>query len=216
MKPSTCSSRPCAATNGNHNMISQHDIDAFLECEEKDTPMNAITRTGDFMLTASGHAFWPLDPRPEEIHIADIAHALSHMCRYAGHCREPYSVAQHSVLVSRALPREFALWGLLHDASEAYVVDVPRPLKPFLQGYEDIEKRVMAAVVKCFGLVPSTIPPEVKRVDKAILRDEMRDLMHTSPHVLDLPEPALGIEIAPWTQPTAKRIFLQEYARLTR
>ena len=86
-------------------------------------------RVGDWIQTMSGVIFYPLDPRPEEIRIEDIAHALSHQCRFAGHCREFYSVAEHSVRVSRELPQEFMLWGLLHDASEAYLVDLPRPIK---------------------------------------------------------------------------------------
>ncbi|MFN9113590.1 MAG: phosphohydrolase, partial [Bacteroidota bacterium] len=67
--------------------------------------------------TFSGIAFWPLDPKPEHVRIADIAHALSMKCRYNGHTRKFYSVAEHSVLVSRHVPEEDALWALLHDAS---------------------------------------------------------------------------------------------------
>lgn len=171
-------------------------------------------RHGDWMQTATGKQFWPVDPRAEEIDIQDIAHALSNMCRYAGHCTNFYSVAQHSVLVSRALPDKLRLWGLLHDASEAYVVDIPRPLKPSLEGYKAIEDRVMDAVCDAFGL-PHGMPPEVKRVDNAILMDEMTQIMSAPPADWNLPEPALGIQIEPWSPETARRVFLAEFSALS-
>ena len=66
-------------------------------------------RKGDWMQTYTGRQFWPIDPRANEVHIEDIAHALSMMCRYNGHCRTFYSVAEHSVLVSQHVPPEHAL-----------------------------------------------------------------------------------------------------------
>ena len=77
----------------------------------------------------SGKSFSPLSPTIEDIEIEDIAHALSLQCRYAGHCLYHYSIAQHSVLVSRYVSQENKLWGLLLDASEAYPMDVPMPIK---------------------------------------------------------------------------------------
>ena len=167
-------------------------------------------RRGDWMQTATGLAFWPMDPRPAEIKIEDIAHALSNLCRYAGHCREFYSVAQHSVLVARALPVELRPWGLLHDASEAYLVDVPRPVKPFLAGYKEAEEAVERAVAEAFGLV-WPMPAEVKRVDNAILADEAAQIMVSPPRDWCLLEPALGIDIDPWAPQTAKRRFLEAF-----
>lgn len=169
-------------------------------------------RTGDWMQTASGREFWPLDPRPEEVYIGDIAHALSNLCRYAGHTRAFYSVAQHSVLVARNLPDELRLWGLLHDAPEAYVVDIPRPLKPFLTGYATIEARVMGCIQKRFGL-SDPMPKEVKRVDAAILGDEAVALMMPPPRPWRLAEPRPGIAIHPWPQERAYREFMAEFER---
>jgi len=82
-----------------------------------------------FLPTCSGRRVHLLNPSPDEIAIEDIAHALSHACRFAGHVPSYYSVAQHSVLVSELLDERTALWGLLHDASEAYLHDLTRPLK---------------------------------------------------------------------------------------
>ena len=87
-------------------------------------PMKAL-RNGSWLQTYTGIQFWPLDPRPEEIDIQDIAHALSLLCRFNGHCQRFYSVAEHSVHVSTILAPEFGLWGLLHDAAEAYLSDIP-------------------------------------------------------------------------------------------
>lgn len=177
-------------------------------------PVNVEGRRGDFIQTAGGGVFWPLDPRAAEVRIRDIAHSLSHLCRYAGHCREHYSVAQHSVLVSRALPDDLKLWGLLHDAAEAYVVDVPRPLKPYLAGYAGIEAGVMAVIAERFGL-SGPMPPEVKRVDAAILADEQAQLMAPCLRDWTLTEPPLGIEIVPWSPYRAREIFLAEFVTLT-
>jgi len=172
-----------------------------------------MDRIGDWMQTYTGRQFWPIDPRPEEIEIEDIAHALSMMCRYNGHCRTFYSVAEHSVLVSEHVPKEHALRALLHDASEAYIADIVRPAKRFIAGYHEAETRIMNAVCERFGL-PPTMPTEVKRVDNAILADEQRCLMATPPVPWTLLEPALGVDIiglAPWD---ARSQFLNRYAEI--
>lgn len=105
-----------------------------------------MTRRGDWMQTFSGRQFWPCDPRADEVCIEDIAHALSMQCRFAGHVRKFYSVAEHCVRASWIVPDRFKLAALLHDAAEAYVVDLPRPIKrqPELRAYLHIEERVEA------------------------------------------------------------------------
>src|SRR5689334_2642685 len=107
---------------------------------------------GDWMQTFTGRRFYPLSPRPGEIDPADIAHALSLLCRYGGHVDRFYSVAEHCVLMSQAVAPEDALAALLHDATEAYVVDVPRPLKRQLAGYREIEEQVWFAIAYRFRL----------------------------------------------------------------
>src|SRR4051812_20612492 len=84
---------------------------------------------GDWMQTYTGRAFWPLDAQPEDVDPLDIAAALSMLCRYGGHVSRFYSVAEHCLLMSEAVAPEHALWALLHDATEAYMGDMVRPLK---------------------------------------------------------------------------------------
>lgn len=132
-------------------------------------------RKGDWIQTFSGLKIYPLDPRPEEICLVDIAHALSNICRYTGHCREFYSVAQHSVLVSVYSSPENALWGLFHDASEAYLCDIASPVKKHLTGYREAEVSMMLCIAEKFNL-PWPMPSEIAILDNRFLMAEARDL----------------------------------------
>lgn len=119
-------------------------------------------------------AFNPLQPDPECILIEDIARSLSNLCRYNGHVREFYSVAEHCYWVSLDVPPQDALWGLLHDASEAYLGDLMSPLKyhtPLGEAYRRIEALVMRAVCIRFNL-PFEMPSSVARADHALLQRE--------------------------------------------
>lgn len=165
--------------------------------------------------TYTGTAFKPLDPDPALISIEDIAHALANSCRFTGHVREFYSVAQHSVLCSEIVPDELALTALLHDASEAYLSDISRPIKmqpEFGDVYKKYEVRLEKAVAERFGLTYPW-PDEVKWADNVLLRTEQRDLMpelfrHAGEDYLDQ-------AITPWSPRDAEDVFLATYERLT-
>jgi len=169
---------------------------------------------------ASGRYFDYTNFDTKDIDIRDIAHALSNLCRYTGHCRAFYSVAQHSVHVSDILPRELALEGLLHDASEAYLGDVNRPLKLLLPEYRHAEEQVDRVIRRRFGL-PEIESPEVKEADNILLVTESRDLMPKCPD--DEPDewawahniPRLDREIMPWPPALAKSMFVQKFTQLT-
>ncbi|WP_199520065.1 hypothetical protein [Fulvimarina endophytica] len=171
-------------------------------------------REGDWMQTATGRQFWPIDPRPEEVCIEDIAHALSMLCRFGGHCRRFYSVAEHSVLLSRSVAPEHALWALMHDASEAYLVDVPRPIKPSLMGYREAEDRIMSAVCERFDM-PVDMPAEVKHADGRILADEAAQNMEVPPVTWNDTGAPLGVELQFWTPERARHELLSRFCDLT-
>jgi len=176
-------------------------------------------RIGDWMQTASGRKVYPLDLRPEEVCIEDIAHHLSHLCRFAGATREFYSVAQHSVYVSRIVPPADALWGLLHDASEAYLIDLPRIIKrwePIGGPYREAERWAMLAICRRFDLsLPE--PESVKIADHRVLMAEKRDLMAQTEHrwAEDTELEPMVERIAAWHPETAREAFLTRFHRLT-
>lgn len=164
---------------GRENPTRKPDI---LSTGARNTMMKITARrNGDWILTHSGTHFWPLDPRPEEILIDDIAHSLSNQCRFTGHVRSFYSVAEHSLHVSWLCDEDKveAMWGLLHDASEAYLVDLPRPLKhhsEFGAPYRTVEAGLMRCIAERFSLPPDE-PESVSKADKVMLGIEARDLM---------------------------------------
>lgn len=170
------------------------------------------------ILTVDGNYFDFRDPWSGPIKIRTIAHALSHICRFTGHTRKFYSVAQHSVMVSYIVPQEHALAGLLHDATEAFVGDVSAPLKHLLPDYRAIEKRVETAVLIRFGLSPE-LPKCVKHADLVMLATEQRDIMNCRRgdewSVLSGIRP-LNRKIRPWPIWWARLMFVFRYWQLTR
>ncbi len=176
------------------------------------------------ILTFSGKYFDFLNPQNNEFNIYDIAHALSQVCRFAGHTRDFYSVAQHSVMVARICMRTAAPFdiidhgraGLLHDASEAYIGDITRPLKQLLPDYKVIEQRIEIALFSAFR-IPYPLPKIVKHADLVMLATERRDLMPANNDEWQL---IAGIEplseiINPWYPEKAEREFLLLWEELT-
>lgn len=171
---------------------------------------------GPTIKTASGDYFDLEDPDFRSIKIEDIGYALAMLCRYTGHCNAFYSVAQHSVLVSTIVPAEHALAGLLHDAAEAYIGDVSKPLKSLLPDYKRIEARIEAAVFKRFGL-PEVLPDAVKRADLILLRTEQRDLMNADGEEWSATKDfaPLAQRIEPWSPKMAQAQFIARFLDLT-
>lgn len=130
----------------------------------------------DYIRTYTGKKFYPLAPRAEDVDIVDIAHALSMKCRFTGHTREFYSVAQHSFYVSELCKPPHKLWGLMHDAAEAYLPDVATPVKNQIPHFREIEDKVLRVIASAIGL-EYPMPPDVKKWDSFMLSVEKRDLM---------------------------------------
>lgn len=122
----------------------------------------------DYIRTFSGTEFTIFEPQIKQIMIIDIAHALSHLCRYGGHSNKFYSVAQHSIATSYLVKPENALCGLLHDATEAYLVDMPKPIKYKMDNYRIMEDNLYAVIAEKFNL-PLVIPDNVHEIDSKMI-----------------------------------------------
>lgn len=165
-----------------------------------------------WILTHTGKRFDLLAPRAELISTIDIAHALSHVARFGGHTRHHYSVAQHSLLVASLVPPGLQLTALLHDATEAYIGDLVRPLKALLPDYSEIEHGIWLAICDRFNLDP-VLPASIHQADMIALATERRDLMpdHAEPW------PCLaGVEPLPTTLPrwTSEQASIHYHSKL--
>lgn len=158
---------------------------------------------GDSIRTYSGHHVNVFDPDPETICIEDIAHALSNLCRFAGHTKRFYSVAQHSVLCSLQVDDDCRLGALMHDASEAYLLDIPKPIKNRLVGYKEMEDKMMSIIAAKFGF-DYPLRKEVKGIDNYMLEWEWKNVV-------------LGdLGILRWSPARAKDEFLMVFNALTK
>ncbi len=169
-------------------------------------------KENNLISTYTGLKINPLDPDPNKICVEDICHSLSNLCRFTGHCNEFYSVAQHSVHVSVLASRENALWGLLHDASEAYLSDISRPIKmseDFYQ-YRCIEQNFMRVVAIKFGL-DVVMPKEINTLDTTLLVTEARDLGLLSKGWDCYNVKPLDTKIHPQLPKAAKQSFMDWY-----
>lgn len=150
------------------------------------------------------HVGWYVDPLtcgPESIHLRDVAHALSLTCRYAGHVPRFYSVAQHSCLVASFLPSDKKLAGLLHDSEEAYLLDMPSPIKksPIFDGYRAAGKRLRRVIFEAFGVDYALCDEEVKAADAAAYKLERDAFWHGT------------AVMAYWSPASAEQNFIQSF-----
>ena len=166
-----------------------------------------------YLSTYTGKKFFPFDPRPEQICIEHIAHGLSMLCRFSGQCPYFYSVAEHSIYLVHFLPDNLQLEGLLHDASEAYLADLPRPVKAGLPEYKAIEARVERVIAEKLGL-PFPMAPEVKAADQALLKHEVFSFFGAERYFEDFGEAytGAGVALAGMSPGYAERRFLDLYA----
>lgn len=174
--------------------------------------------------TFTGKKFRPLDARAEDVDVRDIAHALALKCRFNGHCREFYSVAEHSVRVSRVMlaqGNQMGMWGLMHDAAEAYLADLGGPIKKAfhvhhagkVETFEAAEDRLLAVIGEAlgFGMIDYE---KVREADLTLLVTEARDLLGAPPESWDMPQRALTAKIVPMTSAEAEGAFLEQYRAL--
>lgn len=171
---------------------------------------------GGFMQTFTARAFWPLSPNPDDVCVEDIAHSLSMQCRYAGHCIEYYSVAEHAVLmydhvVEHSEDPAVWWWALHHDDAEAYLVDVPRPVKASLPGYAAAEWAVMNCIAEALSS-PGPMPSIVKQFDNRIISDERANL-----RAMDwgyVPPVPLGVDLKCWSPKEAEEAYLDRHYKV--
>lgn len=170
---------------------------------------------GHWVTTYTGKKLHFLDPQSEEIDIVDIAHALSLTCRFGGQCRVFYSVAEHSIRMAEIVPVEHKLHALLHDASEAYLPDLPRPMKASLPSFKGMEVIILQAIFNKFLYLPDTQKPNsklIKEADNILLATEARDLMDNMDDWAPLPKPLSDI-IYPMRPARAEELFLGLFER---
>lgn len=178
--------------------------------------MNQIKRiVGPSIALHSGGHFNFENPEGSDFNIDDIAHALSNLCRFTGHCQRFYSVAEHSFHASWIVEPGFELEALLHDAAEAFIGDIAKPLKILLPDYAEIEERVENAVLSRLG-VPIKKSPAVKTADLQMLKAEQAQAMgHREAWALVADQPDAAVQLRFWAPENARTAFLRRYRELT-
>lgn len=177
---------------------------------------------GPYLQTVSGRWVNPFDPDPDQLDAGDIGRALANQCRFGGHSRVFYSVAQHSVIVSELVERaggdtEDVFAALMHDASEAYLGDMPHPLKhrsPLGAAFMEAEDRLEQSLRDRFKLKADV--PEIKRADRRLLATERRAFSDEIWHWPELEgvEP-LALELTAWAPDDAARAFAERFHELS-
>lgn len=176
------------------------------------------TNMNPWVQTHSGKKFHFLEPHHDEIDIEDIAHALSHQCRFNGHVERFYSVAEHCYHMCLCFSKKEGLAALLHDASEAYISDIPAPLKRFLPDYQKIENSIQNAIYSKWNvLVGKELNDRIESMDKAILLTEKMHVLNKALDwgIEDKVRP-IPIRIDFLSQAEVKREFLNLFYSLLR
>lgn len=181
-----------------------------------------MTHQNPWARTYSGGVFHPLAPRCHEIRLEDIINPLANTVRYNGGTRYGvhYSVAEHSVLIARLLRAQFpddpvlALQGLMHDAAEAYVGDMVRPVKSMVPAFREIEDRVTAVIFERYN-IPYRWPAIVDEFDARICLDEEAQALHPGARRFEIEGGPLGLALEFWDRETARENFLIEFSELT-
>ena len=178
----------------------------------------------DWISTQSVKQFNFLNPKVEDIHILDIAHSLSQLCRFGGHADRFYSVAEHSINVATLLEQQDAnkitiLAGLLHDATEAYLGDVPRPIKAKLQDYENIYLELSEFITfhkfKLNGNWNGYVDWEqIHHADRNMCVNEAKQLGLWNNQWAEPPDPTLHFPLHCWNSDDAKWLFIYNYIEL--
>lgn len=175
-----------------------------------------LDRKGDWIQTFSGLPFWVLDPRPEDIRIEDIAHALSLQTRYGGHCQRFYSIAEHAVLLSYLCSPELAFEMLNHDDEEAYMGDIPRPIKWMFPELKKAGENIQKVICQKFG-ISWPLNPELKKLDDAIIASERNQNMAPSLLVWSEGGDALvKVMLFCWLPMQAEAMFLKRFRELSK
>lgn len=159
--------------------------------------------TPNCIRTFTGQYVNVFDPHPDTLKIEDIAHALSQQCRFGGHLPTFYSVAQHSIYACHLASGPNKLEALMHDASEAFLLDIPSPIKKGLANYGEIEDKLMLALAAKFGFT-WPVKEEIKNIDKELLVMEWNQLMLKQ-----------GKKIVCFSRAKSKRLFLEAFYQLT-
>ena len=171
----------------------------------------------DYIETYTGIKFDFLNPKVEQIDIEDIAHSLAVQVRFTGHCKEFYSIAEHSINVMDIVPPEHKLWALLHDAGEAYLTDVASPIKKYLTNYKQMEKKIMDVICDKFGL-DHDMPPIVHEHDMQLLSVESHHLMTSQGLDWEVNKNIIktipNFKLECYNPNMAKEFFLEEFYKL--
>jgi len=179
-----------------------------------------MERNSNWIQTFKGHKFWPIEPMADDVCLEDVAHALSNICRFGGHSLFFYSVAQHAVFVADIIKdlgydRDFQFYGLHHDDSEAYLSDITRPVKAYLENYKAFEMKLEEVIFEHFKIADDDEKYNImKKADNIALVTEAKYLMSMPPSDWSIKEKPLDKPIIALGPREAEALFLAKHHEL--